>query len=358
MAEQEFAIVNRYEEWLQSEGIPIVRGFFVEDLYSLPLARWPRKGGLGAYINLDGTSGINNAYVCEIPPGASLAPQRHLFEEVIFVLNGAGATSVWQQDGQKHTFEWGEGSLFAIPLNAWHQHFNGSTAQPARYVAVTSAPLVVNLFRNLDFVFGTPFTFEDRFSGQPGYFASQGTAGRVRKRIVWQSNFVPDVMNFELPYRPDRGKGYIMHYAMAETTLGIHVAEQPVGTYLKAHRHGPGAHIVILQGKGYSLLWREGDEKKMRVNWKPGSMFVPPDRWFHQHFNIGDVPVRHVAVHYMSQRYPLSELLWPDTYNVSTKVGGDQIEYEDEEPEIRRTFEAELAKSGVKSTMPPVRRKH
>jgi hypothetical protein len=33
------------------------------------------------------------------------------------------------------------------------------------------------------------------------------------------------------------------------------------------------------------------------------------------------------------------------------KTGGDQIEYEDEDPRIRQTFEDELAKRGVRSQM-------
>jgi hypothetical protein len=33
------------------------------------------------------------------------------------------------------------------------------------------------------------------------------------------------------------------------------------------------------------------------------------------------------------------------------KTGGDQIEYEDEDPVIRRIFEEELAKRGVESRM-------
>jgi hypothetical protein len=35
----------------------------------------------------------------------------------------------------------------------------------------------------------------------------------------------------------------------------------------------------------------------------------------------------------------------------SVKNGGDQIEYEDEDPSIRTTFEAELSKRGVESQM-------
>ena len=45
---------------------------------------------------------------------------------MILVLDGRGSTTVWNDAGQRITFEWKAGALFAIPLNAWHQHFNGS----------------------------------------------------------------------------------------------------------------------------------------------------------------------------------------------------------------------------------------
>lgn len=346
--------VNTYEAWLKEEGIPVVRGFFVEDLHTLPVEPWKRKGGLGSYITLDGTSGINDAYVCELPPGASLHPQRHVFEEVIYVLKGRGATSVWTEGRPKQTFEWAEGSMFSIPLNAWHQHFNGDTQAPARYFAVTAAPLVMNLFHSIPFVMDNPYIFGDRFAGQPNYFASEGKALRSGLRVVWETNFVPDVRRFDLADRPDRGAGgRIMHYLLANNTMGAHCSEFPLGTYKKAHRHGPGAHVVVLGGRGYSLLWKAGEPIK-KLDWKPGCLFVPPDQWFHQHFNSGTTPARYMAVHFAGQRYSISELLWPDKANVSLKEGGAQIEYADEDPEIGRLFEAELAKVGAVSRMAAV----
>jgi len=45
-------------------------------------------------------------------------------------------------------------------------------------------------------------------------------------------------------------------------------------------------------------------------------------------------------------------LVGRDPSNVDMKAGGDQIEYEDEDPAIRLEFDRELAKNGVKSAMP------
>lgn len=348
MAEIEFAKIDFYEEWLKSEGIPVARGFQVDDIYTLELGQWVRKGVRGAYINIDG-KGDRDAYIAELPPGKTENPEKHLFDEVIYILKGMGSTSVWNDSKNKHTFEWGEGSLFSIPMNSWHQHFNGSGSSAARYLAVTDANRMINLFRNIDFIFNNPFVFQDRLSGEEDYWNTRGIVGRMGKRHIWEVNFVPDIRTMKIPPRPDRGPVGRMHFFMAACDMNIHVAEHPSGGYAKAHRHGPGVHILTLAGSGYSLLWLEGHEKT-KVNWKPGTLFGPPDRWFHQHFNTSGVPERSLRIGGVSKRYSVGR----DSSNVDVKVGGDQIEYEDEGPEIRREFERELARNAVRSVMTSV----
>src|SRR5437773_12254542 len=44
--------------------------------------------------------------LCEIAPGKSLKPERHMYEELIYILRGAGATTVWVDGSSKQTFEW------------------------------------------------------------------------------------------------------------------------------------------------------------------------------------------------------------------------------------------------------------
>ena len=149
--------VDTFNQWLEAQKIPVVRGFFVEDLNKIELAPWDLYGGLASFVILDGTGGVNDGYVCEIAPGQKLKPQKHLYEEMIYITKGVGATSVWQKNGKKHTFEWGPGSLFAMPLNAAYQHFNASGSEPARYFAVTNSCFMMNLFHNLDFIFDNEF---------------------------------------------------------------------------------------------------------------------------------------------------------------------------------------------------------
>jgi len=345
-------VLTAYQAWQQAEGLPVIRGFYVEDLRTVEVAPWPRKDGKGVFIDLEGTGGTNDAYVCEIAPGARLAPQRHMYEEVIYVLKGRGATTVWVEGSEKLSFEWQAGSLFAIPLNAWHQHFNASGTETARYYAVTTAPLVMNLFHNHDFIFDNPFVFRDRFSGEADAFSGKGTFLASR---IWEANFIPDVKSFQLIEWKERGaNGRNIMFELANNTLISHISEFPVGTYKKAHRHGPGAHVIILGGKGYSLLWPEGERFK-RVDWQEGSVFVPPDFWWHQHFNAGAAPARYLAIRWGSVKHKLDEKY--SKLDRDKDKGGNQIEYESEDPEIRAMFEAEVTRAGAECRMPAVTRR-
>src|SRR5438105_15225764 len=139
--------------WVSDEGLDIISSFYVSNLHTVELKPWPRRGGTGVFLNHDASRTSNDCYVCEIPAGKSLAPQRQLYEEMIYVLDGRGSTAVWNDAGKRISFEWKAGAIFAIPLNCSHQHFNGSGQQPARYVAVTNAPVIINAYGYLGFVF-------------------------------------------------------------------------------------------------------------------------------------------------------------------------------------------------------------
>ena len=94
-------------------------------------------------------------------PGA-LHAERHMYEEIYYVVEGRGSTEVWlDSDKKRHTFEWQAGSLFSIPFNAWHRIVNASSS-PALLLGGTTAPNVMNLINNTDAIFNCPYEFRDR----------------------------------------------------------------------------------------------------------------------------------------------------------------------------------------------------
>jgi mannose-6-phosphate isomerase-like protein (cupin superfamily) len=346
-------LVDSYLDWAQGEGIPIYEDFGF-DLLTLDLQPWARMDADGAFAQVKGRGDFLDTRVVEMAPGRSTSPQRHLFEEVVYVLDGRGSTTIETPDGARRSFEWGPRSLFALPLNARYQHFNASGQKPARFVATSNLPLVLKAFHNLDFVFKNPFAFPERFGPQT-HFSGEGDFIPMRPgRHMWETNFVPDLGSFELREWKARGAGgsNIM-FVLADGTMHAHMSEMPVGTYKKGHRHGADFHIFPVTGHGYTLLWYEGDADFVRVDWKHGSVYAPPDMMFHQHFNTSSEPARYLAVAFGGLRYPFSDDK-RKTFtgmDVSVNAGGRQVEYEDQDPRIHRIYLEELASNGVQSQM-------
>ncbi|MBI2934180.1 MAG: cupin domain-containing protein, partial [Chloroflexi bacterium] len=183
-----------YEAWMNKEGIPVYREITgIEDITDLPRKPWSRMGGLGTFIELEGTRQEGKLmYMAEIPGGGSLEPEKHLYDELLYIMRGRGLAEVWHQGQGKRTFEWGEGSLFAIPLNAWHRLVNGSR-EPALVFGVSSAPFVMEAFRNTEFIFNCDYNFVDRYTGKADYFVVGEKRYAEGFTNVWETNFVPDV---------------------------------------------------------------------------------------------------------------------------------------------------------------------
>src|SRR5213083_470399 len=334
-----------YLRWVRGEGLDIIGAHYVRNLRTVELKPWARRGGRGVYINHEASRTSNDCYVCEIPPGKKLEPQRQLFEEMILVLDGRGSTTVWNDQGRRITFEWKAGAMFAIPLNCWHQHFNGSGQAPARLVAVTNAPVIVNAFTDVGFVFNTRYDFKDRFDGEPDYFANKGE----QKGLLLDTNFVADAINLPLFAAKERGAGGgHTRFSMAKGSMNSHISQFPIGTYKKAHAHGPGAYVIVMSGEGFSLMWPEGEEPR-RYDWREGTLIVPPNMWFHQHFNTGTTPARYLA--FKAEGVAIRNPQGVPKAWISQRLGGDQIDYADERPEIRAWFSEALAKHGLKPSM-------
>ena len=355
-----------YEKWMRQEGLPVHEALGgMGDVTQLDRKPWARTGGSACFIQMLGTIQAGRGiYVGEIPGGGTWNPERHLFDEAFFIIQGRGLTEVWQEGQSKVTFEWGPGSVFAPPLNTWHRLVNGSR-EPALFVAITTAPQVMSALFDYDYLFSCDHNFVDFFGEGSEYFSPGEKREQIgRGSTKWTTNFIPDASAAFLDdWEHKVSGGQLTGYRMARNFPRGHISEWPVGRYHKAHYHDGGALVMGLQGEGYVTLWPNelgihpyqdghGDEVHV-IEWGPHSIYIPPDGWFHQHMNTGKGPARHIAC------YPgrgegervedgLSHTVTP------IREGGALIDYEEEDPEIRRRFEATLRAKGIESTMPPV----
>ena len=79
-------------------------------------------------------------------------------------------------------------------------------------MAVTNAPLVINLYLNTEFVYGERFAFRDRYASESDYFsADTRTAALPYGEIIYENNFIPDFKRVKVDLPPEgasRGEGY------------------------------------------------------------------------------------------------------------------------------------------------------
>ena len=115
---------DNFLEWCGTQKVPVIEEFGINTMH-IDTAPWDRFGLNGAICLLKGRDDFTALFTFEISPGGHSERIRHIYEDVVYVLSGHGSTVVEAPDGGRHSFEWGPHSLFSIPLNSSHQHFNG-----------------------------------------------------------------------------------------------------------------------------------------------------------------------------------------------------------------------------------------
>jgi len=335
-----------YDRWMESHGLPIHRGAYIEDLKTVEVAPWDERECNAAFIQVSGMEGVAEARITEIPAGSTVPPMKFALDEVIYTLMGNGICTVWADGVSKHSFEFGPRSLFLIPRGAYRQFANARGDQALRLLHNNYLPVAMSLEPDPDFYFNNSFAHPELLQPREDeLYAVAKRSPSMGRGATWYGNFFTDMGAWEdlVPHRQRGGGGHVVDVSFPNSQMGGHMSVFPPGTYKKGHRHGPGRVIVIPAGEGYSIMWPEGGEKII-APWHEGSMFTPPDRWFHQHFNTSQTPARYLALAPLPQFSGHSD-------EVTDRVR-DTIQYPYEEPWIREKFEEELAKRGLKSLMP------
>jgi mannose-6-phosphate isomerase-like protein (cupin superfamily) len=337
-------LIDGYLEWLGTERVPICEDNAI-DLVTVPTGRWERMGVDAAFVHLTARDDQCSLYVLDLAPGENTRTVRHMYEALYFVLEGNGAVVVERNNGEQITFEFGHASLFSLPLNARYTIYNHSGVGRTRIAVTTNLPMVMKQFRDPEFVFNTPYDFEQRWGSEDTYKGDGVFIPTFEMRHMWETNLVPSVLSFShVVASPNRGnRSANIQFVMGESTMRSHISEVGVGDYKKAHIHEAGANIIQLTGEGYSLYWYDGEPYR-RVDWRFGLLHSPADNEWHQHFNVGDEPGRYLPSSFGNFRYPFSRANRANILHRYSIKSRKQIEYEDEDPYIRELFNAERAR--------------
>jgi quercetin dioxygenase-like cupin family protein len=360
-----------YDMFMESEGIPIFRDIGVRRVQDLPLAPWSRTGGRGTYIQLYGTEGKWGCHLVEVPGRGALKPEKHLYEEIYYVVDGRGSTEVWLTESERQTFEWQAGALFSIPINAWHRIVNAS-ASPALLLGGTTAPNLFNLMDDAGAIFNNPYEFRNRFSAADDFYAYKTEVERdpVRGLAMRRTNYIPDAASCELPLDNRRSPGSRrVEPSMTDNVFYLWIAQHESGRYSKAHAHTSAAVLICLKGKGYTYSWPEHagvtpwkDGKGhlvKRVDYEPvGMVSAAPGgaRWYHQHFGVSEDPLRLTA--WFGPHSPGREPGPPgeqhtDYTGMDIPEGGTAIPYWMEDPYVAQEFSRTLERNGATNGMRP-----
>jgi quercetin dioxygenase-like cupin family protein len=121
---------------------PPIKGLVVaDDLRKMELPVRPWRNNRGHYIDLADYE-VLGAHISELMPGSRSVRHRHTTEAYLYVIKGHGYSLINYDDDPIEVVEWQEGTLFAPPRWAWHQHFNLDQDDTSRYLAIQDTGLL------------------------------------------------------------------------------------------------------------------------------------------------------------------------------------------------------------------------
>lgn len=125
--------MTQREQW--NKRNPPVEATIVKDLKTTELVAREYRGTKARFYRLSGAIRLQ-PHLSELPPGKASVNHRHTTEAVLYIVKGKGHTNMGYDGEELQRVDWEEGDLIGIPLWAWHQHFNDSDTEPARYLAI------------------------------------------------------------------------------------------------------------------------------------------------------------------------------------------------------------------------------
>lgn len=108
---------------------------------------------------------------------------------------------------------------------------------------------------------------------------------------VYRDLGIPDVKKLPLaPWARTGGRGSYIQLYGTETKWGHYVVEVPAGGALNPEKHMFEEIFIVVEGRGSTEVWLEGEGKKHVFEWQKGSMFSIPMNAMHRIVNATNQP--------------------------------------------------------------------
>ncbi|MDP2354624.1 MAG: cupin domain-containing protein [Beijerinckiaceae bacterium] len=92
------------------------------------------------------------------------------------------------------------------------------------------------------------------------------------------------------PWKRLGGKGTYIQLYGTEGLWGMYVIEVPAGGALNIERHVYEKQVFVIEGRGSTEVWNEGQAKKQTFEWQKGALFSIPLNAYHRFVNATNAP--------------------------------------------------------------------
>jgi len=137
-------LVASLDAFIKTFSYPAEQGLLVKNLPHYSVHARADRGNAAAYFVFPDIKNLE-AHISEIPPGGATLTHRHSCEAFFYVISGNGYSEVRASDKTEKRIEWQAGDLFCTPIHTWHRHVNRDPSRPARYLEITTIPLMKSL---------------------------------------------------------------------------------------------------------------------------------------------------------------------------------------------------------------------
>ena len=202
-----------YDRFMEAEGVPIYpRHRRAPGAGPAAGSRGSGSAGAAATSSSTAPKACGACYVVEVPGAAArstsngISTRRSCWSSKAAARPRSGRTA----RPSRTTFEWQKGSLFTIPLNAYHRFVNASSPPGAAAVRHLGAERDEPHRQHAISSSTARTTSRDRFSGAEDFFKPKDDIepDPVRGLAMRRTNIIPDIINCELPLDNRRSPGY------------------------------------------------------------------------------------------------------------------------------------------------------